>query len=86
MVYSKYQCSFAFYWSLTYARIGFLFRIAYGLLLGKSCPFGFSFVFECLRRVPFPVGVWGRMWNSIVPVPDHCLFFYVTLYLTCIKH
>ena len=25
-------------------------------------------------RVPFPFGVWGRMWNSIVSVPDHCLF------------
>ena len=25
-------------------------------------------------RVPFPFGVWGRMWNSVVSVPDHCLF------------
>ena len=24
--------------------------------------------------VPFLFGVWGRMWNSIVAVPDHCLF------------
>ena len=23
---------------------------------------------------PFPFGVWGRMMNSIVSVPDHCLF------------
>ena len=22
--------------------------------------------------VLFPFGVWGRMWNSIVSVPDHC--------------
>ena len=27
-------------------------------------------------RVPFPFGVWGRMWNSIVSVPDHYLFIY----------
>ena len=27
-------------------------------------------------RVPFPFGVWGRMWNSIVSVPDYCLFIY----------
>ena len=27
-------------------------------------------------RVPFPYGVWERMWNSIVPVPDHRNFFY----------
>ena len=24
--------------------------------------------------VSFPFGVWGRVWNSIVSVPDHCLF------------
>ena len=24
--------------------------------------------------VPCPFYVWGRMWNSIVSVPDHCLF------------
>ena len=27
--------------------------------------------------VSFPLGVWGRMWNSTVSVPDHCLFIYV---------
>ena len=26
--------------------------------------------------VPLPFGVWGRMWNSIVSAPDHCLFIY----------
>ena len=26
--------------------------------------------------VPLPFGVWGGMWNSIVSVPDHCLFVY----------
>ena len=24
----------------------------------------------------FPFGVWGRMWNSFVSVPDHCLHVY----------
>ena len=24
--------------------------------------------------VPYLYGVWGRTWNSIVWVPDHCLF------------
>ena len=28
--------------------------------------------------VPFLYGVWGRMWNSTVSVPDHCLFIYIT--------
>ena len=27
----------------------------------------------------FPFGFEGRMWDLIVPVPDHCLFFYFTL-------
>ena len=27
--------------------------------------------------VPFPCGVWGSMWNSIVSVPVHCLFIYI---------
>ena len=29
-----------------------------------------------LIRFSFPFGVWGRMWNLIVSVPDHCLFIY----------
>ena len=27
--------------------------------------------------VPFPYGVWGRMWGSIVSVPDHCFPIYL---------
>ena len=34
-------------------------------------------------RVPFPFGVWGRVWNSIVPVPDHCLFILFQLHKNC---
>ena len=28
--------------------------------------------------VPFPFGVWKRMWNWIVSLPDYCLFVYFT--------
>ena len=27
--------------------------------------------------VPFPFGVYGRIWNSVVSVPEHCLFIYL---------
>ena len=38
------------------------------------CCFYFCAVF--VVRVPFPFDVWGRVWNSIVSVPDHCLFIF----------
>ena len=38
------------------------------------CCFYFSAVL--IVGVPFLFGVKGRMWNSIVSVPDHCLCFY----------
>ena len=38
------------------------------------CSFNFSAVL--VVHVPFPFDVWGRMLNSIVSVPDHCLFIY----------
>ena len=46
------------------------------------CPFGFPLVLLLFQAVlivcfPFPFGVWGRMWNLIVSVPDHCLFIYM---------
>ena len=31
-------------------------------------------LFALIVYVCFPFGVWGRIWNSIVSVPDHCLF------------
>ena len=37
------------------------------------CCFYFSAVL--IVGVPFPFGVKGRIWNSIVSVPDYCLFF-----------
>ena len=42
VVYSNCQCSFAFCWSLTYCS--FYLGQPCGHLLGKSCPFDFSFV------------------------------------------
>ena len=50
-----------------------------GHLLGKSWPLGFPlvlFYFMPSFFVPFPCGVRGRKRNSIVSVPDHCLFIY----------
>ena len=42
------------------------------------CCFYFSAVL--IVGVPFPFGVKGRMWNSIVLVPDHCLFICILIY------
>ena len=54
------------------------------LMLGKSCPLGFllvPFLFSAVLIVcvPLPFGVYGRLWNLIVLVPDHDLFIYFTL-------
>ena len=38
------------------------------------CSFYFSAVL--IVSVPFSFGVKGRMWNSILSIPDHCLFTY----------
>ena len=43
------------------------------------CCFYFSDVL--IVGVPFPFGVYGRIWNSIVSVPDHCLFICFPLFL-----
>ena len=58
-----------------------LFRIticwdrAVSLALCSCC---FYFVLSRLCVFPFPLGVWGSMWNSMVSVPDLCLFIYFT--------
>ena len=36
----------------------------------------FIFSVVLVVRVPFPFDVWGRVWNSVVSVPDHCHFIY----------
>ena len=38
----------------------------------------FYFSVDLIVGVPFPFGVYGKMRNSIVSVPDHCLFIYFT--------
>ena len=35
--------------------------------------------------VPFPVGVWGRMWNSIVSVPDDCVSSTLKRFPACFR-
>ena len=37
----------------------------------------FYFSAVLVVRVPFPLGIWGRMWNSVVSVPDHCLLIHL---------
>ena len=32
--------------------------------------------------VPFPFGVSGRMWNSIVAIPGQCLLIYLVYLMT----
>ena len=56
-----------------------LFRIA---LWERAVPLAFHlccFYFSAVLIVGFPFlfGVYGRKWNSIVSVPDRCLFFYL---------
>ena len=46
------------------------------------CPLGFPlllflFYVVLIVCVPFPCGVWDRVWNSIVSVPSHCIFIYL---------
>ena len=56
-----------------------LFRIALWPSVGKELS---PRLFTCavlvsavlIVSVPFPFGVSGRMWNSIISVPDHYLF------------
>ena len=73
------QYSSAFGLSLTF----YSFYLGYpvGQLLGKSCPLGFPLVLFLFYAVfivcvLFPFGVWERMWNWIVSLPDYCLFIY----------
>ena len=55
-----------------------LFRKAWWTYAGKELTSRLSACAVFLRYVvlifyvPFPYGVWGRKWNSIVTVPDHC--------------
>ena len=50
----------------------------------RAVPFAFNlccFFYSSavlILGVPFPFGVKGRIWNSIVSVPDHSIFIYFT--------
>ena len=59
-----------------------LFRIAWWPSAGKELSSWLSalvVLISCRLNcvcVRFPLGVWGRMWNSIASVPDLCFFIY----------
>ena len=79
MVYLNCQCSSVLCLSLT------LFKIAWWSSAGKVLSPWLSALavfilcnLGCLC-VPFALGVWDRMWSSIVSVPDLYLFIYSTL-------
>ena len=77
MVYSSCQfVRFLFVFDLLFN----LFRIALWPSVGKElCPWHlccFYFSAILIVGVPFPFGVTGRMCNSNVSVPDHCLIIY----------
>ena len=60
------------------------FRLPNDHLFGKELFIRFTAIVFCkLLSVYvfsyFPFGFEGRMWDLIVLVPDHCLFFYFTL-------
>ena len=40
----------------------------------SACVVLYSVIIAC---VPFPFGVWVRLCNLVVSVPDHCLFIYL---------
>ena len=80
MVYFEYYCSSAF--CLQSSDFLFLLlRMAWWPSAWKELS---SWLSACIVlfyavltvRVPFPFGVWDRMWNSIVSPPDHHLFIY----------
>ena len=56
--------------------------------LGKSCLFGFitARAFRKLQSIyglgSFPFDFEGRTWDLIVSVHDHCLSFFILLFLT----
>ena len=77
MVYSNCQCRFLLIFDLLFI----LFRIALWPYAGKEQSLWLFICFNLsavlVVRAPFPFGVWGRMWHSIVLVPDHSLFIYL---------
>ena len=61
-----------------------LFRIAWWPSAGKELSSWLSACAVLLNAIfivciPLPFGVYGRMWNLIVSVPDHCLLIYFSI-------
>ena len=78
VVYSNCQCSSGFCWSLAYCLFSWDSSVAICSEIAVPLAFHFCcFYFSAILviRVPFPFGVWGRVSNSVVSVPDHCLFY-----------
>ena len=74
-------CSVCQYLSAFGLPLTFYLGYPVGHLLGKSCRLRFPLVLFLFHAifivcVPFPFGVWERMWNWIVSLPDYCLFIY----------
>ena len=64
-MFARFMCVFDF--------VVIVFRITWWQSAGKALEFPFVlflFYAVCIIYVPFPLGVWGGMWNSIVSVPD----------------
>ena len=68
-----------------------LFRIALWPSAGKELsPWLFScvvFIFSAVLvvHVSFWFGVWSWVWNSVISVPDHCLFYLLYTYFSTFK-
>ena len=50
--------------------------------LGKSCSFSFCKLSSVYVFSYFPFGFEGRIWDLIVSVPDHCLSFYLAVFIS----
>ena len=55
-----------------------LFRISQWSSVGKVLSPWLSFILDAVPCICVPFGVLGRMWNSIVSVPDYCLYIFLS--------
>ena len=66
---------------LEFGDVLILFRIVWWTSVGKEPTSLLSawavLLYVVLNLCSFPVWCLGRMWKSIVSVPDHCLFIYI---------
>ena len=71
-------------WFTRYVNDIFKFRQLNDHLSGKEL--FIRFTARAFRKLPsiyvfsnFPLGFEGRIWDLMVPVPDHCLLFYFSI-------